>query len=580
MHKNPAGLITILKEAGGTFLPAFFCYNKIMKVLLINGSPKGKNSNSLKLAKSFIDGVKKAAEEDGSKLELDELELASLNIGPCKGCFACWKATPGKCVIKDDMQMVIEKQISADLIVWSFPLYYFNVPGLLKNLIDRQLPMSLPFMSERSDGYGKGTHEARYNTKNIRHVLVSTCGFYTAEDNYDSVRNMFNHFLGKDNFESIFCGQGELFKIKELSSRTDVYLNSVKKAGYEYAQNGISQATREELKVLLYEKEEFERMADASWGVDKASGQKIPEDEVFTKQMAALYNKNSYKGKDRILEMVYTDLGKTYQILLGKDGSKVFTSPEYEATTRIETSFELWQKISRNEISGEEALAKQLYKVTGDFDLMMNWGKVFGKDNSQSQKPAADSNPSSSGKLLPPSMAAMLIPWISFWISVSINSKTGSLISLLLCALIPLLMRKHRLIIWDQLSLVCVAALSFTANLTGNGHLPTNAGYLVFGLFWLISCLTKEPLSAAYMKYNYGGDSALKNPLFMKPNYILSVCWGVLYLLTAVWTYFLGRAGFGIVIPIINNLVPVLMGLFTAWFSKWYPAWKARGGKS
>ena len=42
------------------------------------------------------------------------------------------------------MQTVIGNQLKADIILWSFPLYYFNVPGILKNLIDRQLPMSFP----------------------------------------------------------------------------------------------------------------------------------------------------------------------------------------------------------------------------------------------------------------------------------------------------------------------------------------------------------------------------------------------------------------------------------------------------
>ena len=30
------------------------------------------------------------------------------------------------------MQTVIEKLMESDLILWSFPLYYFNVPGILK----------------------------------------------------------------------------------------------------------------------------------------------------------------------------------------------------------------------------------------------------------------------------------------------------------------------------------------------------------------------------------------------------------------------------------------------------------------
>ena len=60
-------------------------------------------------------------------------------------------------------------------------------------------------------------------------------------------------------------------------------------------------------------------------------------------------------------------------------------------------------------------------------------------------------------------------------------------------------------------------------------------------------------------------------------NYILAACWGILYLLSAVWTFFLGRAGFGHILIIINNMVPMLMGLFTLWFQKWYPAHLAKG---
>ena len=107
---------------------------------------------------------------------------------------------------------------------------------------------------------------------------------------------------------------------------------------------------------------------------------KSDEDEslVFTRQMAAMYNAKSYDGKERVLEMCYTDLGKTYQVLLGKDKSEVFTEKKYEATTVIETPFKVWVAIARNEIRGDEALAKQMYRVSGDFSLMMNWGKYFG----------------------------------------------------------------------------------------------------------------------------------------------------------------------------------------------------------
>ena len=99
----------------------------------------------------------------------------------------------------------------------------------------------------------------------------------------------------------------------------------------------------------------------------------------------------------------------------------------------------------------------------------------------------------------------------------------------------------------------------------------------LFGCFWLSSCIFKAPLCAEYVKYSYGGDKADRNPLFIKTNYILAIAWGVLYLLTAVWTFFLKRAGFGVSLIILNNLVPVVMGIFTGWFVSWYPAKLARG---
>lgn len=546
-----------------------------MNVLLINGSPKGKNSNSLKLAYSFIEGLKSEYANNGKVISIEELHVASMNIDACKGCFTCWKKTPGICCIKDDMKTVIDKQLEADIILWSFPLYYFNVPGILKNLIDRQLPMSLPFMSSREDGYGSGSHDSRYNMEGKRHVLISTCGFYSAEGNYDSVLRMFDHILGKGNYETILCGQGELFRVKELSARTDEFLVAVKTAGAEYAATGtISEKTDAVLRTMLYPRDVFEKMADASWGIHRTTGKNEPEELVFTRQMAALYNKSAYDGKERVLEMHFTDLNHTYQIRLGKEGSEVVADGRLTSTTRIDTPFAVWLAISRGEIGGAEALGKQMYTVSGDFSLMIDWDKFFRNPATVDKAETTGSDTTEQKK---PTMAAMLIPWITFWIAVSINPAPGAVIALTVAAAIPLLMRNHKLVIWDRLSIFAVAILSAAANITANGDIPTNAGYLIFGLFWLISCLTKEPLCAAYVKYNYGGESARQNPLFMRTNYILAAAWGLLYVLTAAWTFLFRSAGIANAIIIVNNLIPVLMGLFTLWFQKWYPARMARG---
>ena len=138
-----------------------------MNILVINGSPKDERSNTLKLTNAFLAGYREADEKQS--LNVETLSVAKLKINPCLGCFACWKNTPGKCCINDDMQMVIEKMLWADITIWSFPLYYYSLPSQLKALMDRQLPLTLPFM--RSDTRSGG-HPSRYDMSEKKTVLI------------------------------------------------------------------------------------------------------------------------------------------------------------------------------------------------------------------------------------------------------------------------------------------------------------------------------------------------------------------------------------------------------------------------
>ncbi len=530
-----------------------------MRILIINGSPKGERSNTLRLTRAFLEGL-------GSGHEIREAAVSRLELKPCLGCFSCWNKTPGKCCLSDDMAGVLEQMLWADLTIWSFPLYYFGMPGPLKTLMDRQLPMSMPFMT----GDTAGGHPSRYDLSGKRTVVISTCGFYTAGANYDSVRAMFDRLLGKGQYEALFCGQGELFRVKELSQRTGEYLGLVKKAGAEYAAGAITAQTRRELEQLLYPREVFEAMADASWGVTP-EGEQAEESLIFTRQMAALYRKDRYPGRDIILEMVYTDIGKTYRVILGAEGSRVTEDLSGPFTTRIQTPYTLWQAIAAGEEEGARALMEHKYRVEGDFDLMLQWDRYFGGD-----APAAAPTPAQKpGKTT--NMTALLLPWMAFWIGASIDPFVGSLLALLACALVPLAFLRNRLTLYDAASMALVGTAGFCVLLGVPVRLMMPLSYLAFGLLWTGSCLTTIPLTAHYSMNDYNGEEALANPIFVKTNRILTAAWGVLYILTAIWTWFLMATPLAPYTGAINSAVPLLMGIFTAWFQRWYPARVARG---
>ena len=327
------------------------------------------------------------------------------------------------------------------------------------------------------------------------------------------------------------------------------------------------------LKALLYPREVFEKMADASWGISKDNGEKEEETLIFTRQMAALYNRDRFDGRERVLEICYTDLGKTYRIKLGKDGAEVLTDESLRATTRIDTPFSVWLSLSRGEMRGDEALAKHLYTVSGDFSLMMNWDRYFGtEEQAENTRPIVKLTTEKK----PPSMQNMLLAWIALWVAVSVEPKVGALITLGICAALPLITERYELCRYDRFSFALVAGLAIYAAVTGNGLQAVCAGYLAFGCLWLGSCFTKEPLCAAYVKYRYGKD-ALQNPIFMRTNYILAAAWGVVYIVIAIVSYFLSGKVPALVLSIAVQVIPILMGLFTAWFQNWYPARVAAG---
>lgn len=531
-----------------------------MKVLVIDGSPKGQRSNTLKLTQAFIDGL-----SDKREIVREDITIRDKNISTCLGCFGCWNKTPGVCVVKDDMKDVLDKILWADLVIWSFGLYYFNVPGKMKMLIDRLLPLSLPFMMSETES---GGHPSRYDMSGKRHVVISTCGFYTAKGNYGSVNEMFGHFLGKDGYETIYCGQGELFRIQELHDRTDEYLSYVHKAGNEFAENRISRETKNKLDEPLMPREVFEAMADASWGISKENGKKEDETFIFTKQMAAMYNKSSYTGKDIVLEMYYTDKEKRFQIVLKKDGYEVRKDSFLKPDTKIITPFTVWKDIASGKITGVQAMMEKKYSVEGDFNTMLNWDKYFGHGDVK-QESYTSNDKKSKGT----SMMLTLIPWIAFWVAVSINSYIGAFITLGICALTEIIFFRFRKTIYDVISSAAVTGLSIAALLLPellNIIIPCS--YSGFGLMWSASCLTKIPLTSWYSMKSYNGEKAFENPLFMLTNRILTLAWGILYILTGVWTFFLMGTPASPYIAIINNIMPVIMGIFTAWFQKWYPA--------
>lgn len=98
------------------------------KVLGIYGSPR-KGGNSDKLLDKALEGARSAGAETST------IYCRDLNMSGCIECGGCDKS--GKCVVKDDMQLVYPLLEEADIIFLASPIFFYGLTAQLKSLIDR-----------------------------------------------------------------------------------------------------------------------------------------------------------------------------------------------------------------------------------------------------------------------------------------------------------------------------------------------------------------------------------------------------------------------------------------------------------
>ncbi len=99
-----------------------------MKVLGIMGSPRRQSNTEILLDKA-LEGAREAG------AEVEKVLASKLKISPCLEIYACLK--DGNCAIKDDMQLLYQKLLEADHIIFASPIFFYSITSQAKAIIDR-----------------------------------------------------------------------------------------------------------------------------------------------------------------------------------------------------------------------------------------------------------------------------------------------------------------------------------------------------------------------------------------------------------------------------------------------------------
>jgi putative NADPH-quinone reductase/putative sterol carrier protein len=144
-------------------------WKKPKKVLVMHGSPRGRDGVTWFYLRYLIQGMEQA----GVEVETIHLYDKELTIEPCRGCFLCWTKKNGKCVIKDDANELTEKVANSYLTIYAFPLYIDSMPAKLKAFLDRQFITVMPVFVP----YGNLTRHPLWNLRERYMALFAISGF-------------------------------------------------------------------------------------------------------------------------------------------------------------------------------------------------------------------------------------------------------------------------------------------------------------------------------------------------------------------------------------------------------------------
>ena len=110
-----------------------------MKITIINGAPTDE-------WRAFEKALFNLKEKLEGRHEVEIFNVRDMNIKYCVGCFGCWTKTPGRCLLKDDMESILKSVIKTDVQLFLSPAIAGYLSSDAKKVMEREIPTLLPYL--------------------------------------------------------------------------------------------------------------------------------------------------------------------------------------------------------------------------------------------------------------------------------------------------------------------------------------------------------------------------------------------------------------------------------------------------
>jgi multimeric flavodoxin WrbA len=357
-----------------------------MKILVARGNPR-KNGYTQRLTDLFVEG----ATAGGGRV--DNLDLTTVRIKSCLGCYHCWRVTPGVCIHDDDMRGILERILDAEALVCATPLYHYSMNSCLKRFLERTLPLTAQGFEFTPRGYMRNVtrHPERWKNKKVAFIAA---GAFRHPGNFDGLTTTFR--LLAEGMNARYAGglirpeayllQFALAKPKTVKTVESAFV----KAGRELAAEGAISAESMKNAALplsgslqlfrLYSNIYWEHAtALGSEGADleKVQREVVTDVRILMQEMARSIDPVAAARLTATLQFDFPDKDLHFRISVDHGRCTIEQTASDTCDLRVTTSTDTWARVFMREISVRDALVKKDILLKGDKSLFSRLDRYF-----------------------------------------------------------------------------------------------------------------------------------------------------------------------------------------------------------
>ena len=356
-----------------------------MNLLVLRSNPR-KNGYTQRITDLFVRGAREAGGE------IIDIDLCALDLKHCLGCYGCWIQTPGKCVLGDGMEGLLQRFLDADAVIFASPLNAYGVNSHLKIYLDRTLTITKPGFEITAKGLIG--NRLRFPEKWPKKMAAIVVGAFKGQENFSAVRSTFELYsngMGMELCAVMVRPESYLLQFSLAKPKTVKLIETAfVKAGYELVTEGaVSAATHEQAALpLSTDVAHFRQYSNIYWEHALAMGGEAADLEalqlrvtsdvrILIREMARSIDPVATAKLKAVLQFDFPDKNYFFRLSLDKGACIVTEEKTAAPDLRITCETGTWSGVFMRRLSARDALVNHLIRLEGDKFLFSRLDRYF-----------------------------------------------------------------------------------------------------------------------------------------------------------------------------------------------------------